>query len=114
MTRRRLLQAGVSAGGAAALGGGAFAVSRLLARGPLPFLASWRVTEGAGGSVRRFYSAPQLEPPAVEVLTRDSRPAGGRHLFMGPAGVGGAQSGPMIVDDGASRCGFGAPRADRG
>jgi hypothetical protein len=99
MTRRRVLRAGLAAGGAAVLGGGAYGVSRLLDWGDLPFLASWRVSEGTDGTVRRFQSAPELEPPTAYVLTRDARPSGGSYLFMGPAGVGGAQSGPMIVDN---------------
>jgi hypothetical protein len=99
MTRRRLLRAGAAAGGAAVLGGGAYGVSRLLGGSDLPFLASWRVTEGTQGTVRRFHSAPELEPPTAYVLAGDARPSGGRYLFTGPAAVGGAQSGPMIVDD---------------
>jgi hypothetical protein len=99
VTRRRLLRAGVAAGGAAVLGGGAYGVSHLLGGGALPFLASWRVAEGTRGTVRRFHSAPDLEPPTTYVLARDARPSGGRYLFIGPAGVGGAQSGPMIVDN---------------
>jgi hypothetical protein len=95
MTRRRLLRAGV---GAAVLGGGAYGVSRLFG-GDLPFLASWRVTEGSSGTVRRFHSAPELEPPTTYALTQDTRPAGGRYLFMGPARVSGSQAGPMIVDN---------------
>jgi len=94
LTRRRLLRAGV---GAAVLGGGALGLSRLLG-GDMPFLASWRVTEGTKGTVRHFHSAPELEPPTTYALATDARPSGGRYLFMGPAGVGGAQAGPMIVD----------------
>jgi hypothetical protein len=99
MTRRRLLRAGVAAGATAVLGGGVYGVSRLLSESHLPFLASWRVTRGTHGTVRRFYSAPELEPPTTYVLARDTRPSRGSYLFMGPAGVGGAQSGPMIVDN---------------
>jgi hypothetical protein len=99
MSRRRLLRAGVAAGGAAVLAGGAFGVSRLLGGSHLPFLASWRVTEGIHGTVRRFHSAPEVEPPATSVLAGDARPSRGRYLFMGPAGLGGAQSGPLIVDN---------------
>jgi hypothetical protein len=99
MTRRRLLRAGAAAGGAAIVGGGAYGVSRLLGGGPPPFLASWRVTEGTQGTVRRFHSAPELEPPTTYVLAGDATPSRGRYLFIGPAGVGGAQSGPMIVDN---------------
>jgi hypothetical protein len=99
MTRRRLLQAGVAAGGAAVLGGGAYGVSQLLGGGDVPFLASWRVIEGTDGTVRRFHSAPELEPPTTYALTRDTRPSAGRYLLMGPARVSGAQSGPMIVDN---------------
>ncbi len=98
MTRRRLLRAGLAAGGAAVLGGGAYGVSQLLSG--LPFLASWRVTDGIHGTVRRFHSAPGLEPPTTYTLANDAAPADGHYLFMGPAGVGGAQSGPMIVDNG--------------
>ncbi|MGB0098019.1 MAG: hypothetical protein WBP81_36465 [Solirubrobacteraceae bacterium] len=98
MTRRRLLGAGAAAGGAAIVAGGAYGVSRLLG-GDVPFLASWRVAEGTHGTVRRFHSAPDLAPPTTYVLARDARPSGGRYLFMGPAGLGGAQSGPMIVDN---------------
>ncbi len=98
MTRRRLLRAGLTAGGAAVLGGGAYGVSQLLGGG-LSFLASWRVTEGTHGTVRRFHSAPELEPPTTYSLASDAAPPAGHHLFMGPAGVGGAQSGPMIVDN---------------
>jgi hypothetical protein len=94
MTRRRLLRAGV---GAAVLGGGALGVSRLVG-GDVPFLASWRVTEGAQGTVRQFHSAPELQPPATYALATGTRPSGGRYLFMGPAAVGGAHAGPMIVD----------------
>jgi hypothetical protein len=95
MTRRRLLRAGA---GAAVLGGAAFGVSRLLG-GDVPFLASWRVIEGTQGTVRHFHSVPDLEPPTTYALATDARPSGGRYLFMGPAGVGGAQAGPMIVDN---------------
>jgi hypothetical protein len=98
MTRRRLLRAGLAAGGAAVLGGGAYGVSQLLSG--LPFLASWRVTDGIHATVRRFHSAPGLEPPTTYTLANDAAPADGHYLFMGPAGVGGAQSGPMIVDNG--------------
>ena len=84
MTRRRLLRAGAAAGGAATLGGGAYGVSRLLRGGALPFLASWRVTEGTAGTVRRFHSAPELEPPTTYVLARDARPAGGSTCSWGP------------------------------
>ena len=95
MTRRRLLRAGV---GAAVLGGGAYGLSRLFG-GDVPFLASWRVSEGAQGTVRRFHSAPELEPPTTYALASDTRPLDGRYLLMGPAAVGGAQAGPMIADD---------------
>lgn len=97
MTRRRLLRAGAAAGGAAILGGGAYAVTQLLG-GELPFLASWRVDEGADGTVRRFRSAPDLLPPTTYALHQDTQPTRGHYLFMGPAGVGGAEPGPMIVD----------------
>jgi hypothetical protein len=98
MTRRRLLRTGVVGGGAAILGGAAYGVSQLL-DGGLSFLASWRVTEGTRGTVRRFYSAPELEPPTVYALANHAAPRAGHYLFMGPDAVGGAQSGPMIVDN---------------
>lgn len=99
MTRRRLLRTGAAAGGAAVLGGGTYGVSQLLGSGRVPFLASWRTTEGSDGSVRRFYSAPELKPPTMYVLTRDARPTGDEYLFLGPAELDGAQSGPMIIDN---------------
>jgi Arylsulfotransferase (ASST) len=99
MTQRRLLRAGVAGGGAAVLAGAVYGVSRLLGGSQLPFLASWRQTAGAHGTVRRFYSAPELEPATTYVLASDTRPSRGSYLFMGPAGLGGAQSGPMIVDN---------------
>ena len=95
MTRRRLLRAGV---GAAVLGGGAYGLSQLFG-GQLPFLASWRVTDGANGTVRHFHSRPDLRPPAVYAFTTDPRPLGGRYLLMGPAAIDGAQAGPMITDN---------------
>jgi Arylsulfotransferase (ASST) len=98
MTRRRLLRAGLAAGGVAVLGGGAYGVSQLLGGG-LSFLDSWRVTATSRGTVRRFYSAPELEPPVTYSLTNDAAPPGGHYLFMGPAAVDGAQAGPMIADN---------------
>jgi arylsulfotransferase ASST len=98
MTRRGLLRAGATAGGAAVLGGGAYTVSQLTGGG-LGFLASWRVTEGVHGTVRRFHSAPELAPPTTYALANDAAPPAGHYLLMGPAGVGGAQSGPLIVDN---------------
>src|ERR1700744_4304312 len=95
MTRRRLLRAGL---GAAVLGGGAFGVSQLL-DGAVPFLASWRVTDGADGTVRSFRSAPGLEPPTTYALAGNPRPAGGWYLFRAPAPGGGPRAGPMIVDN---------------
>jgi hypothetical protein len=95
MTRRRLLGAGMAAGGAAVLGG-AYGVLR---GGGIGFLDSWRVTEGDKGTVRRFHSAPELSPPTTYSLADHGTPAAGRYLLMGPAAVDGAQGGPMIVDD---------------
>jgi hypothetical protein len=94
MTRRHLLRAGV---GAVVLGGGAYGLSQLLG-GQLPFLASWRVTDGANGSVRHFHSEPDLRPPATYAFATDTRPLDGRYLLMAPAAVGGAQAGTMITD----------------
>jgi hypothetical protein len=98
MSRRALLRAGVAAGGAAVLGGGAYGVSQLLGGG-LGFLDSWRVTEVSEGTVRRFHSAPELAPPATYSLANNAAPADGHYLFLGPAAVDGAQAGPMIADD---------------
>ncbi len=97
MTRRRLLAAGLAAGGAAILGG-AYGASRLLDSGPA-FLDSWRVTDADHGTVRRFYSAPGLQPAVAYSLTDDAPPRDGHFLFMGPAAVSGAQGGPMITDN---------------
>lgn len=99
MTRRRLLRSGMVAGGAAVIGGGAYGLSQLLAPGRPRFLASWRVTGGAHEPARRFHSEPGLEPPATYLLAGNGRPAVGSYLLMGPAGLGGAQAGPLIVDD---------------
>jgi Arylsulfotransferase (ASST) len=98
MTRRRLLRAGVAAGGAAVLGGAGYGISQLLGGGP-GFLASWRVTEGAHGTARHFHSAPELAPPTTYALANNAAPPDGHYLLTGPAGVGGAQSGPMIIDN---------------
>jgi hypothetical protein len=98
MTRRALLRAGMAAGGAAALGGGAYGVSQLLG-GSLGFLASWRVSESAAGTVRRFHSAPELAPPVTYSLADAAAPPHGHYLFMAPAAVDGAQAGPMITDN---------------
>ena len=61
------------------------------------------------GTVRRFHSAPELEPPTTYTLANDAAPADGHYLFMGPAG-GGRR--PVGTDDrrqrAASRSGFGS------
>lgn len=80
------------------LGGAGYGVSQLIASDP-GFLASWRVTEGTHGTVRRFHSAPELTPPVTYALANHAAPPAGHYLLMGPAGVGGAQPGPMIVDN---------------
>jgi Arylsulfotransferase (ASST) len=98
ITRRRLLGAGVAAGGAAVLGVGAYGVSHLFGGQPEKFLASWRVTENLNGTVRRFHSAPELKPPTTFVFTQDTRPEPGTHLLMAPANIEGSQFGPMITD----------------
>jgi arylsulfotransferase ASST len=98
VTRRTVIRAGLAAGGAALLGGG-YEVSRLLGHGGVPFLASWRVSFGAHGAVRRFHSAPGLEPPASHVLVGSARHTAPGYLFMGPSAVDGAQAGPAIVDN---------------
>ena len=98
MTRRRLLAAGLAAGGAVVIGGGAYGATQLLGGG-LSFLDSWRVADGADGTVRRFHSAPELALPTTYSLTDDPAPPDGRFLLMGPAAVSGAQGGPMITDN---------------
>ena len=98
MTRRRLLGAGLATGAAAVLGGGVYGATHLLGGG-LSFLDSWRVAEGARGTVRRFHSEPGLEPPTIYSLTDDAAPPDGHLLFMGPAAVDGAQGGPLIADN---------------
>ncbi|HEX3690706.1 MAG TPA: arylsulfotransferase family protein [Solirubrobacteraceae bacterium] len=98
MTRRRLLAAGLVAGSAAVLGGGAYGAAQLL-DGGLGFLDSWRVTDGADGTVRRFHSAPGLEVPTTYSFTDDPAPPDGHFLLMGPAAVSGAHGGPMITDN---------------
>ncbi|HEY2319958.1 MAG TPA: arylsulfotransferase family protein [Solirubrobacteraceae bacterium] len=97
ITRRALIRAGLGAGGAALLGGGGYAISQLLG-GDVPLLASWRVTAGAGGAVRRFHSLPDLAPPTTHVLVGAPPRAAPGYLLMGPSAVDGAQSGPAIVD----------------
>jgi hypothetical protein len=99
MTRRRLLRAGAVAGGAAVLGGGAYGVWQFLGGGEVPFLASWRVTDGADGTVRRFHSAPELQPATTYALANNADPSAADYLLMGPASVSGAQGGPMITDN---------------
>jgi hypothetical protein len=74
-------------------------VSRLLDPGRAAFLASWRVAEGADGTVRRFHSAPELEPASIYSLAGNPPRSAGSYLFIGPSGLDGAQSGPMIVDN---------------
>jgi hypothetical protein len=99
ITRRSLVRAGMVAGGAAVLGGGAYGVSRLVAPGPEAFLASWRVADGADGAARHFHSAPGLTPATVYDLAGNPPRTTGEYLFAGPAAIGGAQSGPMIMDN---------------
>ena len=98
MSRRALLRAGLGAGAVAVLGGGAYGVSQLAGSG-LGFLDSWRVTDGADGTVRRFHSAPELAPPTTYSLADNTAPYHGQYLFMAPAAVDGAQAGPMIADN---------------
>ncbi len=99
MTRRRLLRAGAVAGGAVVLGGGAYGVSQLVSPAPEAFLGSWRVRDGADGAARRFHSAPHLTPATVYDLAGNPPQTTGQYLFAGPAAVGGAQTGPMIMDN---------------
>jgi hypothetical protein len=99
VTRRALLRGALASGGAAALGGVGYALSRTVGGDSPPFLSSWRVSTGADGAVRRFHSAPDIFPAATRRRVEAAGRAAGGYLFVGPAAVGGAQSGPQIVDD---------------
>ncbi|HEX3830390.1 MAG TPA: arylsulfotransferase family protein [Solirubrobacteraceae bacterium] len=97
VNRRQLLRAAVAAAGAVAAGGAAFGVSRAVRGSSSAWLASSRVDTGADGAVRHFHSRPDLLPATTRVTGRSGAPG---YLFVGPAAVGGSQSGPVIVDAG--------------
>ncbi len=67
-----------------------FAVAR---RAPEP---KPRVEHRTGGSVQRFRSRPDLEPPDITLTTSSGR-ASPEHVFLAPK-RGTGQDGPMIVD----------------
>lgn len=95
ITRRALLRSGAAAGGALAIGGAGYGISRLLGGGRLPLLASRRVSAGTDGAARRFHSRPDLLPATTTVTGGPGTPG---YLLVGPAAVGGSTAGPLIAD----------------
>lgn len=93
LSRRRFLLAAGGVAGAAAVGGAAFEVTRLLTQGVRPSLPALPVR--SSGPVRAFHSRPDLHPPTVTVNRPD---IDGGYLFMGPWASGGNQPGPLMVD----------------
>lgn len=95
LTRRGLLKGAGAAAGLAALGGGAFGAKSVLGRHhKVPRLQSF--ASPAAGSPRQFISRPDLHPPAVTATGGSVAPG---YLFLGPGASGGAQAGPLMVDD---------------
>ena len=94
ITRAELLRrAGAGAAGLAAVGGGAYGISRLLHD-----TADAKVVPTVeAGKAYRFRSRPGLRPPVVTVLDKANGTGRGYLLLTPSSGPG--QSGPMIVDD---------------
>jgi len=94
-SRRQFLRGAGGLAGAAALGGGALAIERLLGVSSPPPLAA--ILAAAPPSPdRNFHSRPDLHPPALSVAGRGDLGPG--YLFLGPGAVGKTQAGPLIAD----------------
>lgn len=98
VTRRRLLTGAGAAAGMAVLGGGALGAAGLWGRAKrpkrVPRLRSF--ASAAGGPVREFVSRPDLRPPTVSISGGGVAPG---YLFVVPSASGGAQAGPLMLDD---------------
>jgi len=73
-----------------------FTIADTPARSGFAVAPANELTKG-DGEVQRFRSRPDLQPPAVEVATREPGTARGR-VFLAPKG-GQGQDGPMMLDD---------------
>jgi len=96
VTRRALLKTAAATAGAAAIGGAAFGVDRMVAGGtarrPLP---AFPVTQH--GATWRFTSRPDLRPPAVHTSGVVESPG---YLLLGPGSTAEtSQEGPLVVGD---------------
>src|SRR5437588_2358852 len=92
LTRRALLERGAGAIAAAAVGGGAFGLSRLIDDGPRRLRS---VAVYSRGTAAEFKSRPDLRPTTLKIT---GSPSGGAYYFLGPGAKSGAQPGPLIVD----------------
>ena len=93
-SRRQFLGRASGLVGAAAVGGGAFAVARLTGASPARSHQA-PVAAAPADPARTFHSRPQLRPAAVSVAADDG--VAHDYLFLGPGAEGAIQAGPLIV-----------------